>query len=295
MISNPYNSNSICFQSCNSWEDYTIKEKDTLYNISVRFGVPVRMLMACNHLVNPYNLQLGQVIKVPSARPEASGCDPESEISYVVQLRDTLYSIAEQNDSTVEDIIRRNPGLDPYNLKPGTRLCVPKEKKLSENSSNNMSNLPQSTNNSESMNSSESMNNSASTNMGGVISAPIIEENTNSSSASNAQCPGNTYIVKSGDSLEMLLNAFDVTYATMAFFNPTTDLYNLTEGTVLCVPVNDMFRTCNSGTTYVIRNGDSLETLSNRFNVSQTEIVAANPFMRPSDFSAAGAKICIPE
>ena len=285
MISGPYNSGCICFQNCGDWEDYTIQEKDTLYNISVKFGVPIRMLMTCNRLLNPYNLRVGQIIKVPPNRPELIGCVGENEETYIIQLKDTLYTIAENMDSTVEDIMQRNPGLDPYNLKPGMRICVPKRAAM-----------PTAATPEDSVPTAELPEDPAP--MAEIpeplSSIPTMAAERQMESESVA-CDGRTYTVKEGDSLESLLETFDFTYATMAIANPNINLFQLTPGTRLCIPVSDLFAGCNSGTTYIIRNGDTLSSLSDRFDVSQSRMMSANPFMRTTDFSVAGNRVCIPD
>ncbi|MBE6020789.1 MAG: LysM peptidoglycan-binding domain-containing protein [Clostridiales bacterium] len=283
MISNPYHSGYVCLHNCDNWVDYTIQEKDTLYNISVRFGVPIRMLMTCNRLLNPYNLQIGQVIKVPASKPELLCCQDEDEETYVVQLKDTLYSIAEKHNTSVEAILAKNPGIDPYNLKPGAPICVPKKQE-----NNNMITAP------------ETPSVPQPENMPMLTPEPRINMNSGNSmpmqeDPAGMNCDGKYYTVKSGDTLESILDAFDYTYASMAFANPNVDLYNLSEGMKICVPLYDMFKGCNSGTTYIVRNGDTLSSLSVRFGVTQAELMSANPFMRSRDFTTAGSRICIPE
>lgn len=305
MISNPYHSGYICFQNCDNWEDYTIQEKDTLYNISVRFGVPIRMLMTCNRLLNPYNLQVGQVIKVPSARPELLCCKGNDEETYVIQLKDTLYSIAEKQNTSVEAILEKNPGIDPYNLKPGSPICVPKKQEVNtsnpvKTSPTDSKPVPPSVWNSLDLdlNSGESPKNidiSSETVIASenIDSVSIELENRNENT--NSECDGRHYIVKVDDTLESILDDLDYTYASIAFANPNVDLHNIAEGMRICIPLYDMFGSCNSGTTYIVRNGDSLSSLSDRFGVTQAELMSANPFMRSKDFNTAGNRICIPE
>lgn len=48
---------------------YTIKAGDTFYLIARTFGISVDALMAANPGVNPNNLQIGQVICVPTSTP----------------------------------------------------------------------------------------------------------------------------------------------------------------------------------------------------------------------------------
>lgn len=282
MISNPYDSGCICFHSCDEWEDYTIQEKDTLYNISVRFGVPVRMLMACNRLLNPYNLHEGQIIKVPVAKSKFPGCMGDDEESYIIQLKDTLYSISEKYNTSVDKIIELNPWLDPYNLKPGIRICVPKIADMI---------IPISEVSYEAADTQPSVFEEN--------KEPLISENDKPfdyPSADEAiECDGNFYIVKPEDSLEGILDSLDYTYASLAIANPNIDLFNLTSGTKLCIPMHDMFRACNSGTIYILRNSDTISSLCQRFGITHNQLLKANPFMRTKDFSVAGKKICIPE
>lgn len=45
-------------------------------------------------------------------------------ITHVVQSGDTFYRLAQRYQTTVPDIIMRNPGVNPYNLQIGTRLRI---------------------------------------------------------------------------------------------------------------------------------------------------------------------------
>lgn len=45
-------------------------------------------------------------------------------IVHVVQQGDTFYRLAQRYQTTVPDIIMRNPGVNPYNLQVGTRLNI---------------------------------------------------------------------------------------------------------------------------------------------------------------------------
>jgi murein DD-endopeptidase MepM/ murein hydrolase activator NlpD len=49
-----------------SWGTYTVKEGDTLWNISRRFGIPLKELLQANGLRETSVLQIGQVLRVPS-------------------------------------------------------------------------------------------------------------------------------------------------------------------------------------------------------------------------------------
>ena len=45
-------------------------------------------------------------------------------VIHVVQPGDTYYRLAQRYQTTVPDIIMRNPGVNPYNLQVGTRLRI---------------------------------------------------------------------------------------------------------------------------------------------------------------------------
>ncbi|HKM35203.1 MAG TPA: LysM domain-containing protein [Lachnospiraceae bacterium] len=46
------------------------------------------------------------------------------EMMHVVQQGDTFYRLAQRYQTTVPDIIMRNPGINPYNLQTGTKLNI---------------------------------------------------------------------------------------------------------------------------------------------------------------------------
>lgn len=45
-------------------------------------------------------------------------------ITHIVQPGDTLYRLAQRYQTTVPEIIMKNPGVNPYNLQVGTRLAI---------------------------------------------------------------------------------------------------------------------------------------------------------------------------
>lgn len=44
---------------------------------------------------------------------------------YAIQLGDTIYSIANQFNVSIDDLIYANPGLNPYNLAVGQIILIP--------------------------------------------------------------------------------------------------------------------------------------------------------------------------
>ncbi|MCG0278741.1 MAG: LysM peptidoglycan-binding domain-containing protein [Thermanaeromonas sp.] len=101
---------------------YRIQPGDTFFRLAQRFGTTVEAIEQANPFVNPLNLQVGQLICIPSGRP----C-PGGTFSYVIQPGDTLYSLARRFNTTVASIQAVNPGIDPNNLQVGQVICIPRE------------------------------------------------------------------------------------------------------------------------------------------------------------------------
>ena len=57
---------------------YVVKEKDTVENVSQRYGVPTQTIIDRNRLIPPYTLRPGQQLQLPNARfvPDATGGPP---------------------------------------------------------------------------------------------------------------------------------------------------------------------------------------------------------------------------
>ena len=52
---------------------YIIQQGDTIYKLAGKYGTTVEAIMAANPGIDPYNLQIGQVIKIPCGVPGAKG------------------------------------------------------------------------------------------------------------------------------------------------------------------------------------------------------------------------------
>ncbi len=82
-------------------EYYIVKSGDTLYSIARKYNMTVDELKKLNNLSNN-TLSIGQRLKIDGA-PLAS-----NSINYVVKSGDTLYKIAGNNNTTVDEIKKLN-------------------------------------------------------------------------------------------------------------------------------------------------------------------------------------------
>ena len=90
-----------------------VKKGDTLYSISRLYDVPLREVIELNNLRPPYNLRIGQVLRLPAAK------------YHIVAKGDTLYSISRQYDVDITSLSRSNKIAAPYTLSVGQRLVLP--------------------------------------------------------------------------------------------------------------------------------------------------------------------------
>lgn len=101
---------------------YTVAAGDTFYAIARRFNTTVAALMNANPSVDPNSLLIGQVICVPMAAP---GPCPAGTTAYTIRRGDTLWALSRRYGTTVDAILRANPGIDPRSLRVGQIICIP--------------------------------------------------------------------------------------------------------------------------------------------------------------------------
>lgn len=86
---------------------YTVKKGDTLYSIATRYNTTVQKIISLNNLKNS-SLSINQVLKIPETYSNISDEVLPEFINYVVKKGDNLYSIARNNNLTVDTIIKDN-------------------------------------------------------------------------------------------------------------------------------------------------------------------------------------------
>src|SRR5690606_27878844 len=104
--------------------EYTIRPGDTLFSIAQRFNTTVNAILAINPGLDPNNLIVGMIICIPEQMPPRC---PAGSFEYTIRPGDTLFSIAQRFNTTVNAILAINPGLDPNNLQVGQIICVPEQ------------------------------------------------------------------------------------------------------------------------------------------------------------------------
>ncbi|MDD2435683.1 MAG: LysM peptidoglycan-binding domain-containing protein [Bacilli bacterium] len=98
---------------------YVVQPGDSLWSISKRLGITVEELKAANNLTSNL-LSVGQSLRVPTQQEVPT---PGEYIEYIVRSGDSLYSIARQYGTTVNDLIEFN-NLSTSNLSIGQVLRI---------------------------------------------------------------------------------------------------------------------------------------------------------------------------
>ena len=115
--------------------EYTVQEKDTCWDLAIKFKVDLPTLLALNNFpVGTCPIQPGNKIMIPApgqTLPTATPIDitnmaAGTQITYTIQLGDTLRAIALQFHSTQDSIVKLNPTVitDPNKLVAGTTIKI---------------------------------------------------------------------------------------------------------------------------------------------------------------------------
>lgn len=104
-------------KSENNYIEYTVKKGDNLYSISRNYGLTQSELMDYNNLTSNL-LSIGQILKIPVSKDSTS-----QQTAYTVQKGDSLYSIAQKYNTTVDSIKRKN-NLTSNLLSIGQKLII---------------------------------------------------------------------------------------------------------------------------------------------------------------------------
>lgn len=224
---------------------------------------------------------------------------------YVVKEGDTLYSLARENGTTVEEILQLNGDIEPTRLAIGTLLCIPRGGALMQDPDAQMPSVPVDDASgdyqtiyivkegdtllsiAERFNISPEQLLSVNPNLNpGYI---IIGTELNIPKADTA-LPGSVkYVVKEGEELMDILKRYGIGYGRLKLFNPKADLINLSKGMIIFIPevYGGSVNKCALGSyAYTIKQGDTAESVAKSFNLPVSAIENNN--------FTAGNVICLP-
>lgn len=269
---------------------YIVQKGDSLWSIAKRLNVGVSEIKKANNLSSNL-ISIGQKLVIPGMAPSE-----QTNVKYVVQKGDSLWSIATANSTTVDEIANLND-LGTNTIYVGQVLQIP----------NTYTNVPQPSeettyivqkgdtlysislkyNTTPSAIISKNNLSTDSLNIGQTLIIPGDIESTGSIDSENDK---NNYVVQKGDSLWLIANKNNISVNDLKSANDlTSDI--LTIGQVLIIPGSNS-NDASISNLYVVQKGDSLWSIAKKYNASINEIRMVNNLN--SDVLMIGQTLIIP-
>ena len=251
--------------------NYTVQKGDSLWSIANKFNVSVENLKTANDLTSNL-LNIGQTLKIPTEEKPVTG----DYTVYTISKGDSLYSIAQKYNTTVDDLVKYN-NLSSTNLKVGEQLLIPtSESKL----------------NTYTVKSGDSLYSIAK--KYGITVDELKKANgltSNNLSLNQKLVIPETkgeigYVVKAGDSLYSIAQKYNITVDELKKANGLTT-NTLTIGQELTIPET------SKTTTYTVKSGDSLYSIADKYNVSVANLKKVNNLT--SNLLSIGQILVIPK
>ncbi|WOE31783.1 MULTISPECIES: LysM peptidoglycan-binding domain-containing protein [unclassified Acinetobacter] len=211
-------------------ESYTVQRGDTLYSVANATNISIAELASLNNLSTSQGLLAGQVIKVPVTQPSTE--HKRLPDSYTVQSGDTLSAIANKYNLAIDDLLEFNDLSLNSSIQVGQKLKLLGDvKKTSKSSKQNDSSAESKTK---------------------VTTVKETEK----------------YVVKSGESLNVIASRTGSSVAELAALNNLSTRAGLRVGQTLLIP--------KTVTEYKVKRGDTLIGLANRYGIDSAALAELN-------------------
>ena len=273
-------------------DTYTVQRGDSLWSIAKRFNVGVNELKQTNNL-NTNLISVGQKLIIPGVAPSS-----QTNINYVVQKGDSLWSIANANNTTVDELANLND-LDVTTIYVGQVLKIPNTTQqptpdtettyIVQKGDTLYSIALKYGTTAEAIINKNNLT-SPVISIGQILTIPSDTESTGEKQDQGVTT-NNTYIVQKGDSLWSISRKYNVNVNDIKLANNlSSDI--LTIGQILTIPSVRSNEDYIESNLYVVQKGDSLWSIANKFKVSINEIRMINNLS--TDILNIGQTLIIP-
>jgi len=244
---------------------HKVTKGETLWSISKQYNTPLEPILACNNIKDKDTLSIGQIIKILKGNLPAA-----DSTMYIVKKGDTLWTIAQQYNLTVNSILANNNISNSELISIGQEMKIPSHK-----------------------------NAVAETN---IVNQTVIDKKNNNIN-NNISQPENAepivYTVKSGDNLWNISRKYGVSVEVIIDINNLRDKDLLSLGQKLEIPAigggvsNTNQKQEPTIITYTVVKGDTLWSISQRYDVKMGSIISVNNLKEISRLSI-GQKLKLP-
>ena len=98
---------------------YRMRKGDTIYSLAKRYGTTQANILAINpNITDVKNIPVGEMITIP--------LPPKNAIIYTVRPGDTLFSVSQAQNTTIEQLMNYNFIPRDYTIYPGQQLIIVK-------------------------------------------------------------------------------------------------------------------------------------------------------------------------
>ncbi len=217
---------------------------------------------------------------------------------YTIQPGDSLYTLAQRFNTTIQAITAANPGIDPANLQLGQKICIPVAPTPGPCPGGFIYTVR-----------AGDTFFSIARRFGIAVAAlsaanPGVDPNrlligqqicVPAPAPAPGPCPGGfLYTIAAGDTFYSLARRFNITLLSLISANPDVDPARLQIGQQICIPAPAPSPVpCAGGFLYTIASGDTFFSLARRFNTGVDALITANPGVNPESLFV-GQQICIP-
>lgn len=108
-------------------DQHRVRKGETLSHIARRYGVSIKVIQDVNRIPNPRRLQIGDTLLIPLSGYAGGYTAPSSASGasrHRIRRGDTLYEIARAHGTSISNLLRLNPGVDPLALRPGAVIHI---------------------------------------------------------------------------------------------------------------------------------------------------------------------------
>lgn len=244
---------------------HKVTKGDTLWSISKQYNISFELILDLDNIKDKDTLSIDQIIKIPQGNLPAA-----DYTVHIVKKGDTLWTIAQRYNLTVNFILANNNISNSELISIGQEMKIPSHK-----------NAVVETN---------------------IVNQAIIDEKNNNINDNISQ-PKNTepiiYTVKAGDNLWNISRKYGVSVEVIIDVNDFRDKDFLSLGQKLEIPaIGGRISDSNQKQeptiiTYTVVKGDTLWSISRRYDVKMISIISVNNLKEISRLSI-GRKLKLP-
>jgi len=260
---------SISFYSFADNNDEFITHKvtngDTLWNISKQYNISLNLILALNNIKDKDSLSIDQIIKIPQDNLPTADYD-----MYIVKKGETLWSIAQKYNLSVDLILATNNLANSELISIGQQIEIPSSKSTAPETN---------------------------------IITPLVIDKKNDNMNNNISQPENAepivYTIKAGDNLWNISRKYGVSVEVIFDVNNLRDKDSLSLGQKIEIPAigggvsNSNQKQEPTIITYTVVKGDNLWSISQRYDVKMSSIISTNNLKEISQLSI-GQKLKLP-